>query len=301
MIRFHTTTEIRTIQFDIVGGCQLRCVGCPNSTLLPKVTRIDPLVFATCLRNIDVQRVRLLRLFNYGEPLLHDDLPSVFDALVTAPGFAIGLVEISTNAQSVRWDQLENVIRRGRLNHLVVSCDGDGTPPSYERFRPPSKWEKLIEFLKKARELRERHCPSLELMTRTVVFNRADIARWQAVLAPLGWRPEFRRWKNLVGGAENFSGRDWRPGQGVCKFLEPGQLYVGSDGTVIPCCAHPGAGRFGNLRTEKWSDIFVGKARLDFIKELRSERESMEICGKCEYGPAGDPGPSAGSRVDELT
>ncbi len=300
MIRSQTTTEIGTIQFDIVGGCQLRCVGCPNSTLLPKVTHIDPSVFATCLRNIDVRRVKLFRLFNYGEPLLHDDLPSVFDALMTAPGFAIRLVEISTNAQFVRWDQFENVIRRGRLNRLVVSCDGDGTPLSYERLRPPSKWVKLIDFLKKSRELRERHCPSLELMTRTVVFNLEDMARWQAVLAPLGWRPVFRRWKNLVGAAENHSGRDWRPGQGVCKFLGPGQLYVDSDGTVVPCCAHPRAGRLGNLRTEKWSDIVIGKVRLDFIKKLQSERATMDVCGKCEFGPVDDPGPSAGARINEL-
>jgi len=109
-----TRTKIRTIQFDIVGGCRLKCVGRPNPTLPPKITRIDPAVFATCLTNINERRVHIFRLFNYGEPLLHDDLPSVFDALITAPRFEIDSVEISTNAQFVRWDQLEDVINPGK-------------------------------------------------------------------------------------------------------------------------------------------------------------------------------------------
>src|SRR5581483_1018256 len=80
-------TRLDVVHFDIVGGCQLRCVGCPNSTILNKVTRQTPSDFAACLSNIDVEHVALFRLFNYGEPLLHDDLPGVFDALESAPSF----------------------------------------------------------------------------------------------------------------------------------------------------------------------------------------------------------------------
>jgi len=59
------------VHFDIVHGCQLRCVGCPNSTLEPKIHRIPVEDFALCLGNIDVERIHTLRLYNYGEPLLH--------------------------------------------------------------------------------------------------------------------------------------------------------------------------------------------------------------------------------------
>jgi radical SAM protein with 4Fe4S-binding SPASM domain len=288
---------LERLHFDIVGGCQLKCVGCPNSTILPKVTRIRPAVFATCLANIDVRYVKLFRLFNYGEPLLHDDLPAIFDALATAARFRVRWLELSTNAQFARWDQIAEVMRRRLLNRLVVSCDGDGTPASYERFRPPGKWETLIEFLAKAKELRDRHDPALELMTRTVYFQPADMARWRGVLEPRGWKPEFRHWINLVGGAEEHSGRDWRPAQGVCSFVEEAdQLFVDADGTVVPCCAHPRAGKFGNLCTEKWSEIVAGRARRDFVEMLREDRSAMDICGKCEFGPR-DPKRSIGARI----
>jgi radical SAM protein with 4Fe4S-binding SPASM domain len=284
------------VHFDIVGGCQLRCVGCPNSTILPKVTRIKPDVFAQCLGNIDVRYVKYFRPFNYGEPLLHDNLPAIYDVLATAPKFKIGFLEMSTNAAFARWDQVEDVFRRRMLNRLVVSCDGDGTPDSYERFRPPAKWDGLIEFLDKARELRDRYAPDMELMTRTVYFKDEDKARWRAVLEPRGFRPEFRRWLNLVGGAESHAGRDWRPAQGMCSYVENNrELYVGADGTVVPCCAHPNAGDFGNLRTHKWSEIVGGQKRRHFVELLETKRAEMDICGQCEFGSKQRP--SIGQRL----
>ena len=69
--------HIYAVHFDIVHGCQLRCVGCPNSTLEPKIQRIAVDDFAKCLANIDVERIHTLRLFNYGEPLLHKQLASI--------------------------------------------------------------------------------------------------------------------------------------------------------------------------------------------------------------------------------
>jgi len=291
---------LNRIHFDIVGGCQLRCVGCPNSTILPKVTRIKPDVFAACLANIDVRYVKLFRPFNYGEPLLHDNLPAIFDAIASVPKFKIRFLEISTNAQFARWDQVEDVFKRRLLNRFVVSCDGDGTPESYEKFRPPGKWETLIAFLAKVKELRDRHAPDMELMTRTVYFQPADMERWRSVLEPHGFRPEFRRWLNLVGGAENHSGRHWQPVEGLCSFVESDdQLFVDADGTVVPCCAHPRASDFGNLRTQTWSEIVAGRKRRDFIELLETERASMDICGQCEFGPR-PAKPAMGARIARL-
>jgi len=302
MVRFRNRRILDVLHFDIVGGCQLKCVGCPNSTILPKVTRIKPSVFASCLRNIDVNHVKLFRLFNYGEPLLHDDLPAIFDVLATAPEFSIRHLEISTNAQFSRWDQIEDVLQRGLLTRLVVSCDGDGTPASYERFRPPAKWKTLIEFLVKARALRDRYSPKLELRTTTVIFDDADKARWRSVLEPLGWDPHFRSWINLVGGSETHAGREWRPASGVCSFVErTQQLYVNADGTVVPCCAHPRAGEFGDLCSEKWSAIVGGTARQHFVELLGTRRDTMEICGACEFGPHAPKPPKIVELLSRLT
>jgi radical SAM protein with 4Fe4S-binding SPASM domain len=290
--------QLDTVHMDIVHGCQLRCIGCPNSTLLDQVGKIQVEDFARQMENIDVPKIGVLRLFNYGEPLIHHDLPGILSA-VARSGKEISVVEISTNAQFARWTQLERAIAMKVIHRLVVSCDGDGTPQSYERLRPPAKWHKLVTFLERVSRLRQALDPSLELVTRTVICGRAAIETWHRMLDPLGWRPEFRAWKILPDAAENPSGRPFIAGQGLCKFVEgTAQLYVDADGTVVPCCVHPRAGLLGNLREHKLSEILAGAQRQAFVEDLRSRRASMPVCSRCEFGPESNPGASAGDRLE---
>ena len=269
--------------FEIVRGCQLRCVGCPNSTLVPKVQRIEPEDFDACLRNIDVKHIAYLRLFNYGEPLLHRRLSEVL-ACIPRQAWSVGSVEISTNAQFVDWHDLERAIKIRILNNLSVSCDGDGTPGDYERLRPPGKWDKMIEFLERARALRDRHDPGLTLMTRTVCVDPEAQARWRRVLEPRGWTPEFRGWLYLPESEQNMTGREISAPRRVCSFQAVhNRLYVDWDGTVVPCCAHPRAAVLGNLHEARFSEIIRTHTRARFLKQMAMDRASMPICNACEF------------------
>ena len=292
--------RLNVVQFDIISGCQLLCVGCPSAGLQRHVTAIDPAFFRTCVFNIDVDSIGVFRCFNYGEPLLHRRLPEIFTVLAEyrAGAVPIETLEMSTNAQLVNWDQLLTVLRMRVLNRLVVSCDGDGTAESFERLRPPARWRKLIEFLGRIGDLNARENLALELMTRTVVETWADCERWTDVLKPLGWRPEFRSWKYLPQSPKNMTRRAVQPSSGVCKFLEPAsQLYVDADGSVVPCCAHPRAAVLGNLGTASFTSIVNGDRRAKFVSSLAERRRDVPICSDCEYGPADNPGPSAGDRM----
>ena len=127
-----TTTALRAsslfvAHIDVVHGCQLRCVGCPNSVLQPKVVPVEPAFFARMLANIDVERIHTLRLFNFGEPLLHKRLSELV-AMIPKQAWTVQEVEISTNAQKVHWDDFERVLAANVVTRLVVSADGDGTP-----------------------------------------------------------------------------------------------------------------------------------------------------------------------------
>lgn len=271
------------LHFEIVRGCQLRCLGCPNSTLQPKVQRIAVDDFDRCLRNIDVDFVLYLRLFNFGEPLLHHDLPGIL-ACIPRQRWKTRFVEISTNAQFVDWSSFEEALRQRVLTQIAVSCDGDGTPAEYERLRPPSRWGKFIEFLERTRELRDRHDPGLHLLTRTICDDPVAQARWREILEPRGWMPEFRGWMYLPESQENMLGRDLRVPNRICSFQAVNQrLYVDWDGTVVPCCAHPRAGVFGNLREQTFQEIIYGDARRGFRRTMHTERAGMLICNACEF------------------
>lgn len=301
--------HIYSLHFDIVHGCQLRCVGCPNSLLKSKISRIGVEDFARCLGNIDVERVHSLRLFNYGEPLLHKELASIV-AQIPKQRWKPSVVEISTNAQSVNWDDFEEMLKLEVVTKLFVSCDGNGTPEDYERLRPPSRWTKLIDFLERAATLRDRWAPGMQLLTRTVIRTREDARRWESVLRPRGWNPEFRRWMALPHAQENMTGRAVVAPDGPCMFLaepeeftahtwfgEINQLYVDANGTVVPCCMHPKAGVFGNLMTQKYSEIMSGELRRKFKESMRENRAAMPVCGSCDVGPVGNEGPSFWSPI----
>jgi radical SAM protein with 4Fe4S-binding SPASM domain len=303
-------TSIYNAHIDVVHGCQLRCIGCPNSTLQPKVHRMSAENFQRILGNIDVEKIHTLRLFNYGEPLLHQDL-STLVAMIPQQKFKTSIVELSTNAQQVYWEDFEKLVRLEVVNRLVVSCDGDGTPEDYEAKRPPSKWEKLIEFLERARRLRDRYAPAMQLITSTVCTDELHRKRWQDVLLPRGWTPKFRRWMLLPQSVSNMTGGPPVVPMSSCLYVSAadrftahkwdGQinlLYVDYDGTVVPCCQHPRAGVLGNLLENSYNDILLGKQRADFVRQLETNRASMPACGGCDVGPPEAPGPSFNAAMD---
>lgn len=272
--------SIPVISFDVVHGCQLRCVGCPNSLLKPKVDRISIADFDRCLRNLDVKKIGLFRLFKFGEPLLHPDLAGLL-ARIPEQSWQARQVEISTNAQTVDWDAFEAAIRAGVLTRLVVSCDGDGTAEDYERLRPPGRWSRLMDFLSRAREVRDRLDPGVALITRTICTDPAGQARWRDILGPLGWTPQFRPWLPLPD-AVRLEANPPRSGQGLCFFLENRAfLGVDWDGSVVPCCMHPGAPVIGNLKEQRYSQIVMGAARRKLMDDLVTDRGRIPVCSAC--------------------
>ncbi|MBD8525078.1 SPASM domain-containing protein [Pseudomarimonas arenosa] len=304
--------SIYTAHIDVVHGCQLRCVGCPNSILQPKILRMPKDTFGTILGNLDVEHIHTLRLFNFGEPLLHPEL-STLVALIPQQRWKVSIVEISTNGQKVYWDDFEEMLKLEVVNRIVISCDGDGTPEDYERLRPPSKWSNFIEFLERARTLRDRWSPATQLMTRTVCEVEEHRQRWRSVLEPRGWLTEFRRWMYLPGSSQNMTGHEIKVPNAACGFLaEPeefrshpwyGQIhlvYVDWDGTVVPCCMHPKAGVLGNLTQQTYSEIRMGQARAKLKALMNSDRKSMPICGECDVGPIGQEGASVDAAMDAL-
>jgi len=272
--------SLHKVGIDIVSGCNLRCLGCPISTLKPHVQIMPRENFVKIINNIDVKTIDCLRLFNFGEPMLHPDL-GMLRELVNAPfGGYLPRVELSTNGQIVDEGKMSIIMYSEIVTHFIVSCDGDGTPEDYERLRPPAKWDKLMRTL----EIAQRYRTSFtKLMTRTICMTKEGRNRWIDVLKPFGFNPEFRDW-NVMADAENLSNRTIVVPKQVCRYLdsELPKLYVMADGTVTPCCMHPKPFVMGNLLNNKFSEIYAGKERHGYIKQMRKNRMAIAVCNECE-------------------
>lgn len=262
---------------DVVHGCQLRCVGCPNSTLnRGPIQFITPEFFNKCLSNVDVDYIRIFRTFVFGEPMLHPELSDVL-AEIPKQKFKVQEVELSTNAQKL--SNLLEIVRQGIVTRLVISADGNGTPEDYERLRPPATWERLMEFLVLSSHYRHKYNPSLKIITRNICSTKDGMHRWKKILLPLGIKPGFRVMRKDPDSLYA-QGKKIRSIKGACECLRRSRFYVDADGTVIPCCAHPRAAVLGNLAVSKYSEIRDG-ARKTFANKLRN-RKSVPICERCE-------------------
>ena len=273
--------RIDTFHFEIVTGCQLRCIGCPNSTLQPTVKHISPDDFSRCLANVDVGSVKFFRLYNYGEPFLHPELAALLPVVARQP-WSAEQVEISTNAMIYDEQLLRKIIRSRVVTHLVVSCDGDGTPKEFERLRPPATWARLMTFLTGASRLKQEFDSSIKLMTRTICTTEEGRERWRALLTPLGWTPEFREWNLLPNTTHAPWNRKAHVYNHVCWPLQGVNLFVNCRGEVVPCCAYPDLAPLGNLKTHTFSEIFRGADRKRFINHIRTSRRRDRICSQCE-------------------
>ena len=268
--------KLKKIGIDIVHGCQLRCIGCPNSTLKPKIEYCDPVYFGKMLNNIDA-KVEILRLYNFGEPMLHPQLNDIVE-IVGKSKLKPKQVEITTNGQYWNNDIFERTFSQKIVTHLYVSCDGDGSIEDYERLRFPAKWKNLIEFMSYIRNLRDKISPNMYLGTRTIADNNSKDF-WRYNLKRMGFIPEFRKWSTRTD-TENAPWKKRKVPDGLCKFVRNNDsLYVDYDGTVVPCCIHPKAGIYGNLLENKASKILIN--RNGFAGIMQTNRKTMDICGKC--------------------
>lgn len=271
--------KLQRLGIDVVSTCQLRCVGCSNSTFHRKLQMTAPEDFGRYLSNANASEVGYLKLYNFGEIFLHDDLEGIL-AQIPRQKWSVKQVEISTNGQVLDKDKLHAVFGSGLITRFGVSCDGNGTPEEYEQLRVGAKWEKLLAFLQLAKWHRDKYSPQTKLFLK--VIPTGGTLPWLFFARQYGFSVEWRKWRKAPQSVR-FKGVARDVPAGVCKHVRSTRLraYVDWDGTVVPCCNHPRAAEFGSLAEKSLGSIFKSKQRDSFIKALEC-RQTVPICCECE-------------------
>jgi radical SAM protein with 4Fe4S-binding SPASM domain len=178
---------------------------------------------------------------------------------------------------------LVEVFQASVVNEFGGSWDGDGTKEDYERLSPPGRYEKLIEFLIKVKELRDRYSPGTTLVTSTIVETQEGQKRWMDLLVPLGWTPLFRPWYTLPQSMKTQIEQPRIALKKGCQQFRKKYLYFDFDGTVVPCCVYPRPFELGNLKDQKFSEILLIKQRKLMLQELNTNKKNMAVCGEFPY------------------
>jgi len=216
--------------------CNLRCPYCHTGAgrfaRRPAMMRLEP--YLHVLDEIG-DYLLLVEVFNWGEPLLHPDLPPII-AAASARGIA---TRVNTNL-SVPFTSrdAERLVESG-LTDLFVSIDGS-TQEVYERYRVGGDLGRVIENCGRMTEAKRRigsALPRLTLQFLQFPTNVGDEDAVHALADRLGMRwLGFRgavpdaEWGNRTSGPPWFLTHRPRP----CHFLWE-QPVLTVDAHVAPC------------------------------------------------------------------
>ena len=277
--------------------CNLSCPTCPTGKgkIAPKpqmsLERFGAVVDAL------TPRLKTLALWNYGEPLLHRDLPAI---IARAKAAGVRFVKISSNAHFLDGERGRALLGSG-LDVLILAVDG-ASEATYQVFRKDGDFASVSRQIawicaeKKRLGLKK---PSIELQFIVMRHNEHELDEIRRLSAE--WGVDRLRIKTV--GAEDDSTRHLVPtSKLLSRYREDGShnanhpfctmawdhTVVNVDGSVTPCCyLRPDMGDafvMGNVFETPFQEIWHGERYRAFRKAMLDGRESMPVCNKCRGG-----------------
>lgn len=170
MPRVRTNRFLR-VKLDMVSKCQLRCIMCHFAH--PEFVESDATMGRELLERVAVQVFPLAHdvvLSSAAEPLLAPQLPR---ALELCRQYEVPLFHFSTNAMSLN-ERIMRTIIDVQMPLLTISIDG-ATKETFERIRPPAKWEAFLAKLDLIRRTKEAAASDFPRLSATAVLMRSNI------------------------------------------------------------------------------------------------------------------------------
>ena len=252
--------------------------------------------------------VKLLQLWNQGEPLLNPDLPHMI-AYAKERGIT---VSTSTNGHLLADPECAKALITSGLDHLIVSVDG-ATPETYVRYRRGGDLNTVLQGIQSVVSTKQRlrqRTPLIELQflvmrhnehemdqiteiaqaldVDRLSFKTVQIDRPDQVEAFLPSDPRLSRYERIgkrlrVKQRHHLGSRRLRAYSG-CRRLWYSTV-VNWDGIVSPCCFDKDAiFVMGNMFEEPFEDIWRGERYRRFRSVVLRDREALPMCRNCTEG-----------------
>ncbi|MFO7613511.1 MAG: radical SAM/SPASM domain-containing protein [Bacteroidales bacterium] len=286
-----------SVSIEPTTSCNLRCPECPSG--LRQFSRNTGKISLELYRDIVDQLHKdlvYLILYFQGEPYLH---PLFFRMTEYARERKVYTMT-STNAHFLTDNLARKTVESGS-DRIIISLDGLDQE-TYEHYRVGGSFEKVIEGTKNLvrwkKALRSRR-PFIVLQFIVFSSNEHQVPRVKKLARELGVDKlelktaqvyNYEEGNPLIPENESFS-RYKKGKDGVFRIDNPLNNHclrmwrgcvITWDGLVVPCCFDKDAThRLGDLKTDKFKNIWRGKAYDDFRKKLFSARREIDICRNC--------------------
>lgn len=304
-----------TAMIEPTNLCNLACPTCPTGT--GKIKPLPSMTLAKFDHVLDAlaPKMRNLALWNYGEPLLNRDLPSM---IAHAKEAGVAVVKVSSNVHFLDGERGLALLRSG-LDVLILSVDG-ASQATYETFRKDGDFEHVarsVAWLCAEKKRLGLDKPRIELQFIAMRHNEHELPEMRRLARE--WGVDKLRVKTV--GADDDATKDLVPTTRLLSRYAADRTtpnarrsfctmawdhtVVNVDGSVTPCCylrADMGDGFvMGNVFETSFPTIWRGEKYRAFRASMLAGRDSMPVCNRCRGGthdllaavetPSGD-GPS---------
>ena len=288
--------QIKYAYIETTSYCNLNCSFCNRDEVVSKPEHMPVETFKVVLNKIKKHPIGEIKLMGMGEPFLHPKFSEI--CKLTKETFPHAKIISATNGQF----QLSGNFKRSLefIDLLYISIDGYGK--TYEKFRKPARWSKLIKFLSALKDCDKFNCqtainytinpenvhdiPKVErLLSRfdldelrlNIVQNWNEDEKVEGLIS--GFKPEdiefLNGYKHLMKGRPVWNYED-------CFWVKEG-LYMSVNGDVKICCMNTAAKPVGNLITDLSVSQSFSNKRFIEIKNGCETNTPSSHCSNCSY------------------
>ena len=289
-----------SIQIDICSACNLKCSFCFHSDQQAiaqanaKFGKMPYSLFCSIMDDIKREwadrgkKVKKLRLFKIGEPLLH---PQVCDMVRYAKEAEVAeCIEITTNGTLLEPEMSDQLIKAG-LDILNISVNGINEAQyrdvcqdelDFQRFRQNIKYfydrrDQCKVFIKYSdigyrQDEKDRFYQTFEDCCDEIFVETISSTLW----------PDTNVKDKIVNAGVGTYGQELKQKK-VCPFLFT-TMVINDRGIAHLCCVDwKSAYPLGDLKQERISQIWHGETLSAYQRmHLTDGKNSMEICRNCE-------------------
>jgi len=233
-------------------------------------------------------------LWNYGEPLLHEDLEEMV-AYCSKKGI---ITIVSTNGLLLERKRSLKLISAG-LKYLIVSVDG-ANKQVYDKYRKGSDFEKVAHNVKGVCFLKQQMksaFPIVELQCIVMKHNEPQVEHffqraelWGADRVSLKKFSTLLRYgypANFLPTNNRFILKAFHRDKDVHKrfCVTPWRsLVINSDGNIIPCCSdYFSIRKMGNAFSDDTGSVWNSQKYIEFRRSIRENINAVEICSDCPH------------------
>ena len=282
--------------------CNLRCPLCPTGQQDKSAQKgfISFDVFKKVIDEIG-QSLTLIRLYNWGEPLLNKDLQKMI-RYAKERGIDI---KISTNLSMTMEDDQIDVLLKAGLGKIYISCNG-ASPSTYIKYHAGGDFELVMDNMKRLIQKKEElpNCHTkLVWLFHVFKHNEHETNAAQELAKKIGINIKISRMrpdmgKEIFETTQKALERDkaWIPDNPAYTVISTKQkkrigcmlpwteTMINWDGSVLPCCAvYSEKHAFGNILKNSFAEIWNNEMYVAARKEiLGMKNEKKTICHTCK-------------------